>query len=133
VKITLTLILALLTVLAFSNFLPVSASITTSDLQVTYGSSADPATPLIPANSTSEDYVNTTNPYAQYSQEGVMSESGEEEGSNPLYVLVVGDEEERNVLRGIFWNPLYPTWYSWEEWALLHLERSDEALVARVR
>ena len=58
---------------------------------------------LTPANDTVEDYLNTTNPYAQYSEGGALSEIGQPEGCRPLYVLVFGDEEERATIRYIKW------------------------------
>jgi hypothetical protein len=65
--------------------------------------------------------LNTTNPYAQYPEEGAMSELDDYEGDKPVYVLVFGDEEERDVWRSS---------YSWKDWASLQIERGDEALVA---
>lgn len=85
---------------------------------------------LTPANDTVEDYLNTTNPYAQYSEGGALSEIGQPEGCRPLYVLVFGDEEERATIRYIKWG-WYVESYYWDDWAAMQIERGDEALVAK--
>jgi len=73
----------------------------------------------MPENFTTEDYLNTTNPYSNLaSAQGALDEVDDPEGSNPLYVLVFGDEERRGMA------------FNWMEYATFQLERGDEALVA---
>ena len=62
-------------------------------------------------------YLNTTNPYSP-------GEGNDEEGSRPLYVLVFGDEEERERVR--YWKRYA---YDWAGWAEMQLERGDDRLV----
>lgn len=65
-----------------------------------------------------EDYLNTTNPYSNFATpKGALAEVDDQEGNKPLYVLVFGDEE----VRAIVW---------WDEWTEMQLERGDESLVA---
>jgi len=112
------LIFLLLLIPTFVNIPKVRAT-TTEDLWVTYALPEDVPREPMPENFTTEDYLNTTNPYSNLaSAQGALDEVDDPEGSNPLYVLVFGDEEEREL-------PL-----NWEAWAKLQLERGDEALVA---
>ncbi|NIO36552.1 hypothetical protein GTO27_02495 [Candidatus Bathyarchaeota archaeon] len=83
-----------------------------------------PSWPM-PENYTTEDYLNTTNPYSQISPQGEETDC---EGSNPLYVLVFGDEEERSAVRALEGSPPRP--YGWISWATMQLERGDESLTA---
>jgi hypothetical protein len=83
----------------------------------------------MPENFTTEDYLNTTNPYSDYvDTQGVLDEVDDSEGSNPLYVLVFGDEEERQITRYVGILDPYP--FNWTGWAELQIERGDESLVA---
>ena len=112
------LIFLLLLIPTFVNIPKVRAT-TTEDLWVTYALPEDVPREPMPENFTTEDYLNTTNPYSNLaSAQGALDEVDDAEGNHPLYVLVFGDEEEREL-------PL-----SWEAWAKLQLERGDEALVA---
>lgn len=78
-----------------------------------------------PSNETVEEYLNTTNPYADREGLGASGEVGGVEGTYPLYVLVFGDEEERGIERTIL------TYYlDWLGWAMIQLERGDESLVS---
>ena len=74
--------------------------------------------------STTEDYLNTTNPYSQINP---LGEETDEEGSHPLYVLVFGDEEERPIVRR--WIDDIAR-VEWDWWAKIQLERGDNFLVA---
>jgi hypothetical protein len=76
----------------------------------------------MPENYTIEDYLNTTNPYSQINP---LGEESDQEGGYPFYVLVFGDEEERDIIRADPTNPV-----SWDGYARLQLERGDESLVA---
>jgi hypothetical protein len=115
------LIFLLLLTPTFVNVPEVSA--TQDDLCVAYALPEDVPCEPMPENYTAEDYLNTTNPYSQVNP---LGEETDEEGSHPLYVLVFGDEEERNTLRpGPAHKPC-----QWDEWAKIQLERSDESLVA---
>lgn len=75
----------------------------------------------IPQNSTVK-CLNTTNPYSN--SVSPMVEQNESEGNNPLYVLVFGDDEERNSERQ---NPPY---HYWSAYASNEIERGDEALAS---
>jgi len=92
--------------------------------QVTYGEYSP--TDSILVDYAVEDPLNTTNPYARYPPGGPLSEIGLAEGSRPLYVLVFADEEERETIR--FLPPSH--FYTWKDWAIMQIERADEALVA---
>jgi len=110
------LIFLLMIALTFVNVPNVSATTTvtttTSEgLWVTYGLSENISREPMPENFATEDFVNTT-----YSQIDPLSQVDEEEGDNPIYVLVFADEEEREKS-------------GWEEWATKQLERGDNALV----
>jgi hypothetical protein len=122
-KIVLAVVILLLLALTFPSIPKVSAT-TTEDLRrVTPALPDDVPREPMPENFTTEDYLNTTNPYSNLaSAQGALGEVDDPEGSNPLYVLVFGDEEEREVTRSVRFN--------WEAWAKLQLERGDEALVA---
>jgi len=124
-KTVLTVLILLLLALTFPSVPRVpKVSATAEDLWTTPGLPEDVPSEPMPENYTTEDYLNTTNPYSQINP---LGEENETEGSQPLYVLVFGDEEERDVLR--WWdNPLMR--YGWGGWARLQLERGDEALVA---
>jgi len=74
---------------------------------------------------TSDSYLNTTNTYSQTES---LGEGGEAEGTNPLYVLVFGDEEERMQQYVYLGSPF--NYMSWDEYAGGQLERGDDALVA---
>jgi len=76
----------------------------------------------MPENYTTEDYLNTTNPYSQANPSG-------EEGNHSLYVLVFGDEEERPKLR-LRPTSIGPEWCTSTQWAEFQLERGDNALAA---
>ena len=83
-----------------------------------------------PTNETTEEYFNTTNPYSDTTGIlGAFDEVDDKEGAHPLYVLVFGDEEERNVLRSFPWDEEY-VFRPWTQWAQYQLERGDEALVS---
>jgi hypothetical protein len=118
-KIALVLILLLMIGLTLVNVPHVS---TTEDLHVTWGLPQD--IPSEPSDSPTDDYLNTTNPYTDTPGIEASSEIDEIEGNKPLYVLVFGDEEERETTRYLH----YPL--TWEMWAELQIERGDEALVA---
>ena len=121
------LIFLLLITATFVNILKVGVgAATTEDLWTTpalpEGISREP----MPENYTTEDYLNTTNPYADYaSTQRALDEVDDQEGNKPLYVLVFGDEEERAIIRGDEYVSL-----SWDEWAKWQIERGDESLVA---
>ena len=118
-KIVLAVSIVLLLALAFPSIPKVSAT-TTEDLRTAY---APPASE--PTNSTTKDYLNTTNPYSDSASiQGALDEVDDAEGANPLYVLVFGDEEEGSIWRWIT-EPV-----GWQGWAKVQLERGDEALVA---
>ena len=122
-KIVFAVLIILLSALTFPSIPKVSAA-TTEDLWVSYASPEEiPSEPI--SDSPSGDYLDTTNPYASFGSEGATAEVGVEEGNKPLYVLVFGDEEERSKsyhMGDEFWH--------WDLYALLQLERGDEALVA---
>lgn len=97
------LIFLLLMTATFVNILKVGAA-TTEDLWATQALPEGISREPMSENYTVEDYLNTTNPYSR------------EEGKNPLYVLVFGDEEERPKLR---FRPtiIGPEWCNWTQWA----------------
>jgi len=83
----------------------------------------------IPIENYTGDYLNTTNPYSDIiAPMSASDEVDKLEGHHPLYVLIAGDEEERETWRSL---PIefYPV-QSWIDWAKLQIERGDEALVA---
>lgn len=124
VSILLFFALALPSIPTFPVIPRVSATSTEDLRHVTTLSEPEP----IPENTT-EDYLNTTNPYANYvGIQGVLDEVDDLEGNHPLYVLVFGDEEERETIRHIGPEGQYPV--NWETWATLQMERGDESLVA---
>lgn len=83
--------------------------------------------PTIPENFTG-DYLNTTNPQSNIvSPMSATDEIDDREGNHPLYVLVFGDEEERQNWRG-FPGDEFP-FRSWIDWAKCQIERGDETLV----
>jgi hypothetical protein len=97
-KIVLAVVILLLLALTFPSIPKVSAT-TAEDLRRVTPALPDgvPREPM-PENFTTEDYLNTTNPYSNLaSAQGALDEVDDPEGSNPLYVLVFGDEEEREV------------------------------------
>jgi hypothetical protein len=114
------LIFLLLLIPTFVNIPKVRAT-TTEDLWVTYALPDDVPREPMPENFTTEDYLNTTNPYSQINP---LGEENEEEGPKPIYVLVFGDEEE-----GAIWRT-FSGFHNWISWATLQIERGDEALVA---
>lgn len=80
------------------------------------------------ANFTTEDYLNTTNPYSDLtSRQDALNEVTVPEGSHPLYVLVFVDEEERQAFHC---GPDQYEFWEWENWTKIQLERGDEGLVA---
>ena len=80
--------------------------------------------PTIPENFT-ESYLNTTNPQSNIvSPMSAIDEVDDMEAHHPIYVLVAGDEEERQTWRWLDEGPL-----DWKSWATLQIERGDEALV----
>jgi hypothetical protein len=120
------LIFLLLLIPTFVNIPKVRAT-TTEDLWVTYALPDDVPREPMPENFTTEDYLNTTNPYSNLaSAQGALDEVDDPEGSNPLYVLVFGDEEERPVIRSDYVG----NWFTWDNWAKWQIERGDESLVA---
>ena len=121
----LTLLIALLITATSVNTLKTEA---TEDLWATpelpEGISREP----MPDNYTTEDYLNTTNPYSDLASAlGAWDEVDDQEGSHPLYVLVFADEEEREVTRYIGTSGYA---VDWEGWARIQLERGDEALAS---
>lgn len=127
-KKTVLAIILLLLALTFSGIPTVSAT-KTEERWVTPALPCNVPCKLMPENYTTEDYLNTTNPYANYpSNPGPIDEVDEPEGNYPIYVLLFGDEEERQVIRHIGPEGQYPV--DWKTWAELQLERGDEALVA---
>jgi hypothetical protein len=104
--------------------IPKVGATTTEDLWTTPALPEDISTEPMPENYTTEDYLNTTNPYSQVSP---LGEYNEEEGTNPLYVLFFADEEEREITR---YDWVSGHWWLWYEWARKQLERGDESLVA---
>src|SRR4030042_4409221 len=116
-KTQLVVLIFLLLIPTFENISKVRAT-ATEDLWVTYALPEDVPREPLPENFTTDDYLNTTNPYSQMNP---LGEENEEEGPKPIYVLVFGDEEER--ARHVFPN-------DWRGYAFLQLERGDEALVA---
>lgn len=128
-KTVLAVLILLLLALTFPSIPKVSSTITEDLRRVTPALPDDVPREPMPENFTTEDYLNTTNPYSNSaSVQGVLDEVDDPEGSNPLYVLVFGDEEEREVTRYVGPEDQYPV--NWETWAKLQLERGDEALVA---
>jgi len=107
--------LVLLMTINFLNFPRVSASAAprTDQLLVTKGSPYDTPCEPMPDNSTTDDYFNTTNPYAMGDP---MDEVDDPEGDHPLYVLLFGDEEARAAI----------DWTACRYW----FEKADEALIA---
>jgi len=105
-KIVLAVLILLLLALTFPSIPKVSA--TTEDLWFTPGLPEELLTEPMPENFTyeGEDYLNTTNPYSP-------GEGNDEEGSRPLYVLVFGDEEERERVR--WWRRYAYDWAGWAE------------------
>lgn len=97
----------------------------TSELQETYFSEEN-LTELLQGEQMPTEYLNTTDPYSDIvSPELAIEEIDDSEGSNPLYVLVFGDEEERaTAYPGGHYYP-----YSWQDYATMQLERADEDLV----
>jgi len=126
-KIVLAVLIFLLLLTATFPSIPKVSATTTEDLWVSYAPTEDPREPT--SDSSSGDYLNTTNQYAKIGSEGVTAEAGVEEGNKPLYVLVFGDEEDRQVWRNFPWDDNY-VFRTWDEWASCQLERGDEALVA---
>jgi len=127
-KMILAVLILLLLALTFPSIpsIPKVSATTTEDLRrVTPALPEDVPSEPMPENST-EDYLNTTNPYSQINP---LGEESEEEGANPLYVLVFGDEEERAILRSIP-SVIGPIILNWNGWASFQLERGDEALAA---
>lgn len=122
-KIVLAVLIILLLALTFPSIPKVSAT-TTEDLWTTPGLPEEiPSEPI--SDSPSGDYLNTTNPYAEFQ---VASEESEAEGDKPLYVLVFGDEEERAITRPPRQiDPPIPI--PWDVYGGRQLERGDEALV----
>jgi len=131
-KIVLTVLILLLLALTFPSIpsTPKVSATTTEDLRrVTPALPDDVPREPMPENFTTEDYLNTTNPYSNLAgAQGALDEVDDAEGNHPLYVLVFGDEEERGVIRHVGPEGQYPV--IWETWAKLQLERGDEALVA---
>jgi len=81
--------------------------------------------PTIPENFT-ESYLNTTNPHSNIvSPMSAFDEIDDMEAHHPIYVLVAGDEEERQTWRWLGESPV-----GWKSWEILQIERGDEALVA---
>ncbi|MGB9778950.1 MAG: hypothetical protein ACPLW8_06045, partial [Candidatus Bathyarchaeales archaeon] len=84
-----------------------------------------PYFPTIPENFNGT-YLNTTNTYSDMiSPMSAFDEVDDIEGNHPMYVLVAGDEEERQNWRWLGGHP-----FDWKSWATLQIERGDEALVA---
>lgn len=111
---------------SFLNFPVISATTTTSsDLRAfpALPERVREAEPIFPTNTSTIDYLNTENPYSN--QVSPLGEFNESEGNNPIYVLVFGDEEERNSERQ---DPPYHTWSSY---ATNQIEfRGDDALAS---
>ncbi len=108
---------------AFVNISLVSTT-ATEDLLITPGLPENIPREPMPENFTTDDYSNTTNPYADAISP--FDELNETEGDHPLYVLVFADEEECECQR--LNTTLGPLFY-WE-WAQFQIERGDESLVA---
>ncbi|MGD8507238.1 MAG: hypothetical protein PVF15_11335, partial [Candidatus Bathyarchaeota archaeon] len=123
-------IIFLLLVPIYANVPEVSA--TTNPNHVMPGLPEDIPREPMPENCTFEDFLNTTNPHSDMSSpEMTLDEVDDSEGSNPIYILVFGDEEEREVYRRFPWDTDIPIpTRTWVEWAQCQLERSDEALAA---
>jgi len=118
-KIILVGLLCLLIALSYVD-IPSASATNEEDLHVTPGLSQDISREPMPSNFTTDDYLDTI-----YSN--TSPQSFEEEGDNPLYVLVFGDEEERPIGRSPSGDsPVLP----WDDWASLQLERGDAALAA---
>lgn len=115
----------------FGSFLSISAVETaeTTNLMFTPALPEDIPLEPLPENSTSEDYLNATNVYVDtVTIQGYFEEVREREGTNPIYVRVFVDEEERQNWRYFPWDE-FPI-RSWKDWAKFQIERGDEALVA---
>ena len=84
--------------------------------------SARKAEPRQTSEGFAEKYLNTTNPNTNLTGSmSALDEIREREANHPVYVLLVGDEEEREVIRfHLFWN----------SYACFQLERGDEALIS---
>ncbi|MBS7632422.1 hypothetical protein KEJ15_02205 [Candidatus Bathyarchaeota archaeon] len=116
-----------LVLLAFFG-VPTASQPAGSDLRVAFpvpeGLSTEPL-PAIPENF-NESYLNTTNPYSDIiAPLSAIDEIDDMEAHHPLYVLVAGDEEERQN-----WRWLGKCHLEWRSWAQLQIERGDEALAA---
>jgi hypothetical protein len=90
------------------------------------------ATPALPENIPKEpinkEPISATNYQILDWQEDILNEIYEMEGINPIYVLVFGDEEERNIYRSFPSVFPFPPARNWTEWATYQIERGDEAL-----
>jgi len=83
----------------------------------------------MPENFTTGDFLNTTNPYSDSANsQGALDEVDDTEGNHPLYALICADEEEKGCVRQIGPEEQYPV--SYDKWAKMQIERSDEALVS---
>lgn len=124
-----TLVVLNFLLLLITAFVSISEVRATEELWVTYSLPEDVPLGLMPNGYTTEDYLNTTNPYLDgASIQGALDEVDDAEGNYPLYVLVCGDEEERACVRRIGPEGQYPV--SYDKWAEMQIERGDEALVA---
>ncbi|MBS7632069.1 hypothetical protein KEJ15_00370 [Candidatus Bathyarchaeota archaeon] len=79
----------------------------------------------MPENFTTDEYFDATNPYSNDEFPSATTSFSEREASNPIYVLIAGDEEERAILRFVG-MVMFP----WLGYATMQIERGDEALVA---
>lgn len=133
-KTILTVLTLLILALTFSNiptFLNTTKVSATTEERCVTPAGPNVSTEPMPENYTTEDYLNTTNPYADYADDQeALEEVNASEGKHPLYVLVFGDEEERATTRYIRLPPYGNVPLNWEQWAEFQLERGDEALVA---
>jgi len=121
-------LLLAVTLPTFPNIPKVSA--TTTEDWVTPALPEDVPKEPMPDGFTTEDYLDTTNPYSKIvSPEGALWEVDDPEGPHPLHVLVFGDEEERGTVRYIYFGDV-PVPLNWKCWAQLQLERGDDALAA---
>lgn len=129
-KIALTGLVCLLITLTCTNIpiLPVNAT-SEENLWVTPGLPEEVRKSERISNTT-EGYLNITNMTNPYSEGEPLAEINEVEGSNPIYALVFGDEEERSLLRRLKLVGLDWVDYYWNEWAHLQIERGDKELVA---
>ncbi|NWG11160.1 hypothetical protein HXY33_05355 [Candidatus Bathyarchaeota archaeon] len=98
----------------------------TEHLWTSYGLPDDVPREPMPENFTTQDFLNTTNPCADSNDvQGWLDEVDDIGSNHPLYVLVFGDEErERVYYVGDYIGP----WMDWTGWAMLQIERGDEAL-----